>query len=201
MKLEKVCRTSDYYVHASHHSDPFTNSAAFDGWDLEYAQLSSGQYQCDTKELWLSGLQIYTEVGNVTSHQSGIAWANSFVFALPWRMAHEGRANGRSWAANEVVMFRGEYDYDALVPPAKLLIVAISREVVAEYMEAVEHVSVNNWLKRGMLLVSDAACTASMIEVFIGMLDACHDDPELLSRPEVRSALMQKTMEVLSPLF
>lgn len=201
MRSESVCRTRDYYVHAGHHSDPFTNSVAFDGWDLEYIQLSSGQYQCNTKELWLSGLQIYTEIGNVTSHQLGIAWADSFVFALPWCMEREGRINGRSWMANDLVIFRGENDYDALVPPTKLLIVAVSRKVVAEYMEAVEHVSVKDWLKRGMFLVDDSTCTASMTKVFLGMLDVCHDDPEMLSHPEVRSALMQKAMETLAPVI
>ncbi|WP_260956084.1 helix-turn-helix domain-containing protein [Pseudomonas citri] len=201
MKPENVCRTNDYYVHTGDHSDPFTNSVAFDGWDLEYVQLSPGQYHCQTKELWISGLQIYTEIGNVTSHQFGIAWADSFVFALPWSMAHEGRVNGRSWMARELVMFRGENDYDALVPPTKLLIVAISRKIVAEYMETVEHVAVHDWLKRGMFLVNDTASIASMIEVFIGMLDVCHEDPEVLSHPEVRSALMQKAMETLAPLI
>lgn len=189
-----------YYVQEALHSNPFTNSAAFDGWDLDYTQLSSGQYQCETREMWIPGLQIYTEAGNVTSNQLGTAWCNSYVFALPCSMEHEGRINGRRWD-RELVAFRGENEYDALVPPMKLLIVAVSRDSVAEYMETVEHVSVTDWLKRGMLLVEDQAYRSRMVEAFTGVLDGCCADSSLLSHRQARSAVKQATMEIIAPII
>lgn len=200
MTPDKICSEQDYYVQAGLHSDPFTNSAAFDGWDLDYTQLSSGQYQCETREIRFSGLQIYTEAGTVTSNQRGTAWPNSYVFALPCSMEHEGRINGRRWD-QEVFAFRGESEYDALVPPMKLLIVAVSRDSISEYMETVEHVSVKDWLKHGMLLVEDQAYRSRMAEAFTGVLDGCCADSSLLSHRQARSAVKQTTMEIIAPII
>jgi AraC family ethanolamine operon transcriptional activator len=115
-------------------------------------------------------------------------------------MGHEGRINGRRWR-REIVAFRGEDEYDALVPPMKLLIVAISRDVVSEYMETVEHLSIKDWLKCGMLLVENQSSTTRMIEAFTAVLDGYCTNPSLLMHSTTRSAVKQAAMEILAPII
>lgn len=196
---EPASGAAEYYVRSLHHYETFTNSTAFDGWDLEYTQLSAGRYECQSKEVSLPGVQIYTETGNVTSNQCGVAWPNSYIFALPSRMGHEARLNGRSWGG-EIVAFRGENEYDALVPPMKLLIIAISRDILAEYLRTVEHVSEQEWLKRGMLLIENPVRASSIIGGVTGLIEGCCADPSLLDHPQTRAAVRQTTMEILAPL-
>lgn len=82
-----------YYALTLQHVERFDNSSVFDRWDLEYIQLSEGKYDCSSQEIWLNGLQIYKEEGNLVAHEFGTAWGNFLCFchALKNEMGMSGQ--------------------------------------------------------------------------------------------------------------
>lgn len=190
----------DFCIKTLHHSEPFTNAEAFDGWDLEYTQLSAGKYGCESKELRMRSIQIYTERFNVTSNQRGTAWDNSYVFAFPTQMDQDGRINGRNWG-REILAFRGENEYDALVPPMNLLVIAVSREILADYLWAFERKTAESWLRRDVLLIPDQERLVSTVQAFTVMLENCCTNSNLLADSNYRFMLEETTMEMLAPLI
>lgn len=192
---DKAC-----YVQTLHHTEPFDNSTAFDGWDLEYIQISAGKYECYTKEIRLDGLQIYTEEGNSVVHEFGAAWGNSYVFAMPCQMKYEGRINGQLWHRT-VAAFRGENEFDVLVPPMKLLIVGISRDLFADHLINVEHITPQEWLKGGMQMVDDPIYVSLVTHTLSDLIDYYCTDPANLSSASAQAGVMQVALESVSPLI
>ena len=188
-----------YQVRSSRHADHFTNSVAFDGWDLEYTQLSTGRYEAESKEVRFDGLQIYTENWNATAHHCGTARPNSYVFAIPYGMSGEGRFNGQHWT-QAISVFRGETLYDALVPPMKLVVVCIARDTFSQYLETVEHASCDEWLKRGPRFIHEPVIAQAVIETFTALVDHYCTDPTELANAHLRDSMIRETLQTLAPL-
>jgi AraC family ethanolamine operon transcriptional activator len=192
-------RKEPYLVRTLHHSEPSTNSGAFEGWDLEYTQLSAGRYECYSQEVRFDGVQLYTEAGNATLHQRGAAWGNSYVFAIPCQMPEAGRMDGKSWQSS-VAAFRGEHEFDVVVPPMKLLVASISRDLFAEYLATVEHVSRSDWLIHGMQTIESPLWQSQQAHALTALVDSCCEHPETLAYPQARAAITHTLMESLVPL-
>lgn len=186
-------------IRSVRHTEHFASSVGFDGWDLQYTQLSPGCYQGESREVKLNDLQIYTESWNATVHQCGTAWPNSYVFAIPYEMTGDGRLNGQH-LNNKISAFRGESAYDALVPPMKLLVVCVARDTFSEYLSTVEHVSCQGWLSKGMQLFDTTLRTPIVTQTLRSLVDECCKHPELIAHPEMQASMLQTTMQNLAPL-
>ena len=191
--------TPPFRVRFGRHTDHFSNSVAFDGWDLEYTQLSSGRYEGESKEVRFDNLQIYTESWNATAHHCGTAWPKSYVFAIPYAMCGEGRINGQQWN-KAISVFRGETLYDALVPPMNLVVVCVARDMFSRYLNTVEHVSCDEWLTRGPRFIHDQVVAQAAIETFNALVDLCCTNPARLVNDQLRSSLVRETLQTLAPL-
>jgi AraC family ethanolamine operon transcriptional activator len=194
-----TCSSGAHYVRTSRHAEQFASSVAFDGWDMQYTQMSPGTYEGESREIRFDDLQIYAESWNATAHHSGCAWRDSHVFAIPCATAGEGRLNGQRWNG-EISVFRGETTYDSLVPPMTLLVVCIGRDTFADYLASVEHIACPAWLASGTRLMRDPARAASATRALLAMLGACCNDPVRLGDPGVQASLRQTTLQALAPL-
>ncbi|SKC99399.1 AraC-type DNA-binding protein [Burkholderia sp. CF099] len=192
--------TLPYSVQVLDHSEPFTNSGAFEGWDLEYTQFSAGRYECHSQEVRLEGVQLYTEDGNATMHQRGAAWNNSYVFVIPCQMRQSGRMDGRQWYGN-IAAFRGEHEFDVLVPPMKLLVASISRDLFSNYLSTVEHIDASDCLKRGMQTVENPTWQSQHGRALESLVDRCCEHPEMLAYAQTRTVITHALMESLTPLM
>lgn len=199
MPLPLDATTNFYAARTLLHSEAFSNSAAFEGCDLEYIQLSTERYHCESREVILDGVRLFAETGNATVHRLGLAWANSYIFAIPCQMIQSGRANGRIWHRT-IGAFRGEDELNVVVPPMKLLIASISRSVFVEYMSAVERAMAADWFTHGIQLVGDACQVSRLAETVAVLLGACCAQPEILAFPQARASITHALLDSLSPL-
>lgn len=189
-----------YGIRTLYYSEPFARATALDGWEAEYMQLSTGRYEGKLQEVRCNELQIGIKSWNTTLHNRGAAWTDSFVFAIPCEMGSEGRIYGRRWSG-EICAFRCENGFDALLPPMKLMIVSISRDTLAEYLSIVEHVSIQEWLRKGMLLIEDPVRAAFAVEALTTLVDGCCKDSSMIAFPQARAAVVQTTLAILAPLI
>ncbi len=175
-------------------------SRSINGWDLNYEQMEPGQFFGSSREIHLSGVQLLLEANNVLLNEYGVAWPDCYVFGIPMRMAGEGSFNGLPWGPTSTVVFQGEKEHDVVVPPMEMLVLAINREVMQDYMWTVEHVSLRGWLDHGPLVVSDANVTRRTGSELLCALQACFDDPSVVHGPQTRSAIAQHALSCLAPL-
>lgn len=194
-----TCSSDTYYVRTTRHAEQFASSVGFDGWDMQYTQMSPGAYEGDSREIRLGPMQIYAESWNATAHHSGSAWRNSHVFAIPCEAAGEGRLNGLRWNG-EISVFRGEAAYDSLVPPMRLLVVCVMRDAFAEYLADVEHTTCPAWLTSGTRLLRDPVRATIASGTLLAMIDACCNVPARLGRSDVRASMLLATMQMLASL-
>ena len=190
-----------YRVKALQYTEPLFSSLDIDGWNLNYTQLSTGKYESDATEVGFSGVQICTASWNSTLHQSGIAQPNSYIFGIPYEMLGEGRINGQRWCGTTCAAFRGEEEFDTYAPPMKLLIVSISRDLFADYLSTVEHVSAEKFLKNGLLIMNDSARLSFAYDSFTSFVESCRKDPNIIGCRQVRDGITQSALEILTPLI
>ena len=191
---------SAHRVQALQYTEPLFSSGDIDGWNLNYTQLSTGRYESASVEVVFGGLQICTADWNSTLHQCGIAQPDSYVFGIPSEMRGEGRFNGQHWSGSACVVFRGEEEFDTYSPPMKLLVLSISRDLFADYLETVEHVSSENFMKKGVLMIADPARSSSAYNTLSSLVDGCRRDPNIIECPQGRGGITQTTLETLAPL-
>lgn len=199
MPLPLDATTNCYAARTLQYSEASSNSAAFEGCDLEYTQLSAERYHCDSHEVVLDGVRLFHETANATVHRLGLAWANSYIFAIPCQMVQSGRANGRIWFRT-IGAFRGEDELNVVVPPMTLLVASISRSVFGEYMSTVEHSMAADWFTHGIQLVGDACQVSRLSETLSALLGACCAQPAILAFPQARASIMHALLDALSPL-
>jgi AraC family transcriptional regulator, ethanolamine operon transcriptional activator len=187
-----------YFVRSMRHAEPFSNSAAFDGWDLAYTQLSSGPFRCDSQEVRFGGVQIYTEASNATMHQTGAAWENAYTFIVPCEMREAGRVNGHAWHA-AIVAFRGEHEFNARVPPMNLLAVSVSQTLVESCWGEAEAVHIGQRLRRGLHLAGTADQVGCAARELADVMNACVAQPDRLNSADARAAVTHALLDVLMP--
>ncbi|WP_197082643.1 helix-turn-helix domain-containing protein [Bradyrhizobium sp. LTSP885] len=178
--------------------DVALQSDSIEGWDLNYAQMEPGQFRGTLRALRLPGLQILLETNNLLLNEYGSAWPKCYVFGIPLSMAGEGSFNGMAWGSASAVVFRGDKEHDAVVPPMEMLVLAIDRELMQDYMWTVEHVSTRSWLDHGPLIVNDADATRRTGSQLLSVLRTCFDDASVALDP--RSAITHQTLACLAPL-
>ncbi|WP_227816279.1 helix-turn-helix domain-containing protein [Nitrogeniibacter aestuarii] len=176
-----------------------TNAQAFDGWHMDYTQLSPGQYRCASREVRLSGLQIFSECGNATTHQCGTSWPNSYVFGMGQSMRDEGIFNGRKYRGN-ITVFRGESSLDAVTPPMTLLVMAIDRDKLNQYLWEAEGIESSDWLRKNWLLVENLDLSARAAQKVRTLFEACSNNPTVLGFAQSRAAIEQAALEAVTPV-
>jgi AraC family ethanolamine operon transcriptional activator len=169
-------------------------------WELEVVQLSRGDIAGESKEVNLEGLHILHEsFRNVTLNHYGRARANSFVFALPLALRGEARHNGHFWTS-ELNVFRSERDIDAVLPPMELLSLVIDRNLLNGYVQATEHIDLEQWLSRQALMIEDPAASAGLAHSLCEILSSCFDGEVDLGCEPARKAVRNAILEAIAPV-
>ncbi|NPT40991.1 helix-turn-helix domain-containing protein [Paraburkholderia sp. 1N] len=198
--MSRLCDVPDSqsFVRSMRHAEPFSSSAAFDGWDLAYTQLSSGQFRCDSQEVRFGGVQIYTEASNATMHQTGAAWENAYTFIVPCEMREAGRVNGVAWHT-AIVAFRGEHEFNARVPPMNLLAVSISQTLVESCWGEAEASGIARRLRLGLHLAGTVDQVEHAARDLVDVMNTCVAQPDMLNSADARVATTHALLDVLMP--
>ncbi|HVW51967.1 MAG TPA: helix-turn-helix domain-containing protein [Trinickia sp.] len=188
----------EYFVRTMCHLEPISNSAAFDGWDLEYTQLSNGGFRCDSREVRFGGVQIYTETNNATTHQTGVAWENAFTFIVPGEMREAGRVNGQRWHET-VVAFHGAREFSSRVPPMSLRAVSVAQSLALSCWEVARTVDFASRLTRNIRLVGKRESTRMAAGQITELVSLCVERPDVLALAPARAAFTRELLDLLSP--
>jgi AraC family ethanolamine operon transcriptional activator len=177
-----------------------TNAQAFPDWDLDYTQLSSGEYRCIWQALNLPGLKIYVETGNALVHQCGSGKPGTFIFGFPIEMADNGIFNGSNWYRG-IHGFRGEHEWDIVVPPMTLLMVEIDRQLLIDHAWNAEHIGIDRWLERDWLHLEDPAVCERVIADFDNIFRACFENPDSMKQAQSLRFIEYAVISALVPLI
>lgn len=201
MSTSTIDNTSAFAIRSIRHREPFSFTEEFRDWDLHYRQTAAGNFESFTRVLTVPGLHLSLKEDRIAHIEWGACLPGTFVFGIPWDSVGESRFNGRAWCG-QIIALRGEQAFEAFVMPMKMLVVALSRSFVIDYLLEVEGANADDWLLDGarQLLVTDSR-RMHIIDSLTGLLNACDVDGFHLSEPSIQRALLNATMEVLAALI
>ena len=188
----------EYFVRTMRHVEPISNSTAFEGWNLEYTQLSNGGFRCESREVRFGGVQIYTEASNATTHQTGVAWENAYTFIVPGEMREAGRVNGRRWDET-VIAFHGAREFSSRVPPMNLRAVSVSQSLAHSCWGATEAGDCAARLQRSLRFAGTRESARRVAAEITEFVSLCGEQPEVLASSSARAALMRELLDLLIP--
>jgi|GEM_PF-6406771 len=174
------------------------NARAFPDWDLDYVQLSSGDYHCAWLGVNLPNLSLYVEQGNSTVHQCGQGKAGKFIFGIPLHMGEQGTFNGGGWYKG-IHAFRSERMWDVVVPPMTLLMIEVDSSLVKEYVWHSEHMNIDNWLDKNWLHLQDTSVCNPIIQRFRNIFKACLNNSLITNANQAQGFLQDSILEALMP--
>jgi AraC family ethanolamine operon transcriptional activator len=116
-------------------------------WNQTYDQLSPGAFAGSVTELWLPKTQIFVETANRSLRQSCAAWDNSIWFGIPAPQPGLMSMGGKALAAEAVCIRQSGADFELhTAPDFNLYGIVVERESFGQYLESVEHYSLDSLL-------------------------------------------------------
>lgn len=138
---------------ASSFDDVSQQSAAVQGWPLQYVQMSAGRFAGSSKELRFDGFQLFRETSNATVNQFGASRRNCIVFGGALRAAGPIVVNGTPIPPSHIGVLRGDRELDAIQPPMDLMVLAVDSGLLEEHLLATECLDLDRWARHGILSV------------------------------------------------
>ena len=179
------------------------SSCAFDGWELEYDQLTAGRFVSQSRELRVGSVQIFTESTNAVLGERGCGPAGDIVFGFPLGFAgsDESLLNGRRWGRGTLPIFRGGVEIEGVLPPMDLLVVSVRGEALADYAWVMSRLSTTHWLGGSRIaLVEDETLVRTAGESIAAAAQALFDQPGRLRNAHARVEVEQAVLGALMPI-
>lgn len=178
------------------------HAQALPGWDLTYAQLSRGRYSGSVAQARLKGIQLFRERTNASANQYGRGPRGSVIFGLPIGRSGDCMVNGTRLPPSGINVVRGERGLDVTMPPSEFLVLAVDQDMLEDYLQTMEQISVRGWAEHGPLHIELAELAGSMTaqllrvhgELFAGA--PVPDSPWFLSA--IRHHLLAQAASVVS---
>jgi len=189
-----------YSLKTLDHDDLDLGAGVFDGWEMEYVQLSRGRFAAATREVRLPGVQMFLESTTVRTHQYGTARPRSYVFGIPIEMQAAGHFNGEPWC-NAICVFRGDSEIDVVVPAMSLLVVAIDASLIEQRFLLNEGVELPQRYLQRCAQHAGAVQRTRLAGALKDIMQHCLSDTSLLSQASTRRALQLTILELLDPLL
>lgn len=182
------------------HGDLELGAGVFEGWEMEYVQISRGVFAAATEELLLPGLQIFLERTSVRTHQFGLGRPGCLIIGIPLRMPDRGRFNGRGWDG-EICLARTDREIDSVVPAMDLLVVALDLEVFAEYLLLSEGMEFEGRVAPHSVQIGDPMLARQLGHQLHAALVDCRGRPQALDAAPAQQALRTQVHDLLLPLL
>lgn len=128
-------------------SDADEHALNLSRWNQTYDQLSAGAFAGSVTELWLPKTQVFVETANRSLRQSCAAWPDSIWFGIPSPRAGLMSLGGKELTAQAVCVRQSGADFELhTAPDFNLYGIVVDRETFGNYLENVEHFSLDNLL-------------------------------------------------------
>jgi len=125
-------------VSCSMTGDVDEQAALLSDWAEKYQQISQGSFTGKLHQVQFGKTQVFSETASQRVHEVGAAWMGSLVLALVRNASEPLRWRGYSAGATDVACFRGNHEFDIVVPAcSEILAVAICSDDFHRYAEAV----------------------------------------------------------------
>jgi AraC family ethanolamine operon transcriptional activator len=111
--------------------DATQQAAAFDGWAVEYAQLSAGSFKGAFRNVDLGGVELILEEANQVLAQSGSVRPGTMVFGVPLSDQPDMYFNGRPWH-RAIATSRGGREFGVRAAGSAMLLVSIDQSLLAQ---------------------------------------------------------------------
>ena len=115
------------------------------GWQIGAMQTTPGALACTRRELILEGMQWLDEdVRNVSLSMFGDPPVESIVFGVVLHGGPTMRINGQSWRSCEIAVGSGSGPTEVLLPPGRIVTLAVKRDLLAEHLRLSDGVSLRD---------------------------------------------------------
>jgi AraC family ethanolamine operon transcriptional activator len=111
--------------------DAFEQAASFDGWSVEYAQLSAGSFKGTNRSVDLGGVELILEESNQVLAQSGSVRPGTMVFGVPLSGHADMAFNGRPWQRS-IATSRGGREFSVRASSATMLLVSVEQSLLEQ---------------------------------------------------------------------
>lgn len=179
--------------------DPSQQSAALDGWDLRYVQLSAGRFAGAVRQVRFAGVELFRESNNVFVNQFGAARPGSVVFGSPLVLHGPIVMDGRAMPLASIGVLSGDREFNAVQPPMDLMGLSVATDALADYLRAVEPgARMDNGLPA---CIDDAALAAAFARRLMETLDTLFAQPTALQVQAAAAAAREELLALTAPLL
>jgi AraC family transcriptional regulator, ethanolamine operon transcriptional activator len=176
-------------------------AALISDWAEQYQQISPGPFTGNLRQVQFGNTQLFSETVSQRVHEVGAAWPGSLVLALVRNASEPLRWRGHSVGATGVACFRGNHEFDIVVPAcSEILAVAIDSADFHRYAEAV---SADEALLRSPgvpQLLSSPVLHSRLANLLDATLQTAAEAPHVLQQPQVQRSLREALYDQLIDL-
>jgi len=179
--------------------DAVAQAASFDGWAVDYAQLSTGTFRGSNRQVDLGGIELILEDANQVLAQCGSVRPGTFVFGVPLSEAPDMSFNGRTWQRS-IAASKGGREFSVRASAAAMLLVSVDQDLLEGHLHQ-QGRELRDPFRRGLMFLDEAPLFQRFTRQLSQAMVQCHQPAFQTAHAQcwsdLREALLDLIVEVI----
>lgn len=197
-KIEtKLSQSSSVSYHVT--GDFEQQASLLNGWNQDYAQLSSGDFNGYVAEMRFDDLHLFLEYSSQSLFQSGHLAEDTIAVGVPLSFIGNGLFCGSACNHQSMHIFSGNNGFEFFSPSHLLMAgISVNRDTLFNTLNAEDGELALQHLSAANLLNLDSSKIKSVAEFMTGAFDMLQKNPELLQIAQNKTRLRQGVLSLIT---
>ena len=174
-------------------------AALLQGWNQDYAQLSSGRFEGYVSEMRFDSVHLFLEYTSQSMFQHGQLPEDVIAVGVPLQFSSNGLFCGSACDHHSMHVFSGKEGFE-FFSPTQLLMggISVARETLLNTLSAEDQTFALQHIAHANLLNLDNVKTKAVRDFMAGAFEMIRHQPQLLENVQNKASLSQTVISLLT---
>ncbi len=174
-------------------------AALLQGWNQDYAQISSGRFEGYVSEMRFDGIHLFLEYTSQSMFQHGQLAEDVIAVGVPLQFSSNGLFCGSACDYHSMHIFSGKEGFE-FFSPTQLLMggISVGRDTLLNSLGAEDRQSALRHIAHANLLNLDNTKTNAVRDFMAGAFEMIRLEPQLLENTQNKASLSQTVISLLT---